>query len=177
VQDDDYQEEPKTDTQHGRYLTFFMESEVYGIEICFVKEIVGIQHINTIPECPDYVKGIINLRGRIIPIFDMRLRLHKEPIDYNDRTCIIVIESDTAMTGLIVDSVSEVVSIDQENISEPLKFDSGWHNRFINGIAKFGKSITLLIDCRKLIEQNAVEEIEEPQEALACLSVLETSHI
>ena len=177
MRDDQCKEEPMTDTQSGRYLTFYMESEVYGIEICFVKEIVGIQQINTIPECPDYVKGIINLRGRIIPIYDMRLRLHKEPIDYDDRTCIIVVESGDAMIGLIVDSVSEVVSIDQENISEPLSFNTGWHDRFISGIAKLEKSITLLIDCKKLIAKDAAEEIETPQQALECLPVLESSHI
>lgn len=106
----------------------------------------------------------------------MRLRLHKEPIDYDDRTCIIVIESDDAMIGLIVDSVSEVVLIDKENISELIGFNTGWHDRFINGIAKFEKSITLLIDCKKLISQDATEEIEAPQQESQYLPVLESSH-
>lgn len=106
------------DTQSGKYLTFPLGNEVFGIEIKYITEIIGIQTITIVPEVPKYVKGIINLRGKIIPVVDVRLKFNKEEAEYNDRTCIIVIDIKDITIGLIVDCVSEVVDITDENIKK-----------------------------------------------------------
>ena len=107
------------DTQKNKFLTFVIGNENYGIDIKVVTEIIGIQTITTIPEMPDYVKGIINLRGKINPVIDMRLKFKKNYVPYNDRTCIVIIEVEGIAVGLIVDSVSEVIEIAEENIVLP----------------------------------------------------------
>ncbi len=111
-------EELEEDTQKGRFLTFLIGKETYGIEIIYVTEIIGIQAITEMPETPDYLKGIINLRGKIIPVMDVRLRFGKQPREYDDRTCVIVIDLSGISMGLIVDSVSEVLSIPAQDIAE-----------------------------------------------------------
>lgn len=155
--------EMEEDTQKGRFLTFALGKESYGIEIKFVTEIIGIQAITEIPELPEYVKGIINLRGKIIPVMDIRLRFKKEPKEYNDRTCVIVIDIKDVSIGLIVDTVSEVISIPEQNIVEPPKMNMGFKNRYIKNIGKVGEDVKLLLDCEKLL---AEEELEALNEAL-----------
>lgn len=147
------------DTQKGRYLTFALEKEVYGIEIICVTEIIGIQPITEIPELPGYVKGIINLRGKIIPVMDVRLRFKKEPAAYNDRTCIIVIDIKGTAIGLIVDTVSEVLTIEDENIVPPPDLKSGFQSRFVKGIGKVGNNVNLLLDCEKVLNDQEFEEL------------------
>lgn len=142
------------DTQHGRYLTFALGREIYGIEIRFVTEIIGIQPITVLPQVPDYIKGIINVRGKIIPIIDMRLKFKKEAMPYNDRTCIIVIDTGEVCVGLIVDNVAEVLSIDDEHIVPPP--DTGKQNRYISGIGKAGDDVKLLLDCEKLLIEEQI---------------------
>jgi purine-binding chemotaxis protein CheW len=146
------------DTQKGKFLTFSVE-ENYGIEIKHVTEIIGIQEITNIPELPKYVKGIINLRGKIIPVMDVRLRFKKTPIDYNDRTCIVVIDVKDISIGLIVDNVSEVISIDDMNIVPPPETKKGFNNHYVKGIGKVGNDVKLLLDCDKLLNEDEVEEI------------------
>lgn len=145
------------DTQKDKYLTFFLGKEDYGIEIRFVTEIIGIQAITEVPELPDYVKGIINLRGKIIPVMDVRLRFKKESREYNDRTCVIVIDIREISIGLIVDTVSEVLSIAEQDIVPPPELSKGFHNRYIKGIGKVGNEVKLLLDCDKLLNDYEVE--------------------
>lgn len=145
--------ELEEDTQKGKYLTFSLGKEDYGIEIKYVTEIVGIQAITEVPELPQYVKGIINLRGKIIPVIDVRLRFNKEEQEYNDRTCIIVIDIHGIFVGLVVDTVAEVLAIKDEEIVPPPQLNSGYHHRFIKAIGKVGNSVKLLLDCEKLLEQ------------------------
>lgn len=147
------------DTQKGRFLTFALGKEDYGIEIKYVTEIIGIQAITKIPELPDYLKGIINLRGKIIPVMDVRLRFKKEPIEYTDRTCIIVIDINDTSIGLIVDTVSEVISIDDENIVPPPNFKNGFNNKYVKGIGKTGNDVKLLLDCEKILSEEEVESL------------------
>ncbi|MBC3797949.1 chemotaxis protein CheW [Acetobacterium tundrae] len=154
VVEKDYLEE---DTQHGRFLTFALEEEVFGIEIKYVTEIIGVQSITKVPEVPPHIKGIINLRGKIIPVIDVRLQFGKEPVDYNDRTCIIVIDIDSVSVGLIVDSVDEVITIEDEEISAPPSSKSGFENRFIKGIGKSGGKVQLLLDCASLLKSDEME--------------------
>lgn len=148
------------DTQHGRFLTFSLEDEIYGIEIKYVTEIIGIQTITRVPEVPDYVKGIINLRGKIIPVIDVRLKFGKEPMEYDDRTCIIVIDISEVSVGLIVDNVVEVLTIEDDDIAAPPASKTGFENRYIKGIGKAGEKVYLLLDCVKLLENDEMEIIE-----------------
>jgi purine-binding chemotaxis protein CheW len=144
------------DTQHGRFLTFITEGEIYGIEIRYVIEIIGLQNITRVPEVPDYVKGIINLRGKIVPVIDVRMKFGKEPIEYNERTCIVVIEVNEIAVGLIVDEVDEVMNISDENISDPPPVRAGFENKYIKGIGKAGDRVQLLLDCEKLLMENKI---------------------
>lgn len=149
------------DTQKDKYLVFSIEDEDYGIDIRYVIEIIGIQVITLIPEMPDYVKGVINLRGRIIPVIDVRIRFKKESIDYHDRTCIIVVEINNFFVGLIVDKVVEVISITEENISELPKVSKKSYQKYMKGIAKIGENVKLILDSEKLLDHEALMELDE----------------
>ncbi|MCK9216649.1 MAG: chemotaxis protein CheW [Firmicutes bacterium] len=153
--------EMEEDTQKGRFLTFSLGNESYGIEIKYVTEIVGIQAITEIPELPEYVRGIINLRGQIIPVMDVRLRFKKEPKEYTDRTCVIVINVKDVSIGLIVDSVAEVLTIPEENIVEPPKMNKGFYNRYIKNIGKVENDVKLLLDCEKLLTDDELENLSD----------------
>ena len=141
------------DTQKGKYLTFVLDNESYGIGINNVTEIIGIQPITLIPELPDYIKGIINLRGKIIPVMDVRLRFKKLSREYNDRTCIIVVDINDLSIGLIVDSVSEVLIILDQDIVPPPNLNK-ISNKYISGIGKIDKEVKLILDCDKLINDD-----------------------
>ncbi|HBE84384.1 MAG TPA: chemotaxis protein CheW [Lachnoclostridium sp.] len=147
------------DTQKGKFLTFSMGSEMYGIEIQYVIEIIGIQAITEVPELPEYIKGIINLRGKIIPVMDVRLRFYKPFMEYNDRTCIIVIDIDDTYIGLIVDSVSEVLSIPEGEIVDPPEVNKTG-NRYIKGIGKVDNEMKLILDCYRLLNDRDKEKLD-----------------
>ena len=151
--------EMEEDTQKGRFLTFSLGKESYGIEIQYVTEIIGIQNITQIPELPEYVRGIINLRGKIIPVMDVRLRFKKEPREYNDRTCVVVVDIRDLSIGLIVDSVSEVITIPEQDIVEPPQMNRGFSNRYVKRIGKVGKDVKLLLDCEKLLTDDEVDAV------------------
>ncbi|MBC3796149.1 chemotaxis protein CheW [Acetobacterium tundrae] len=144
--------------QKGQYLTFLLEDEAYGIWIGYVTEIIGILPYMEVPELPDYIRGIINLRGRIIPIMDMRLRFSKTFVDYNERTCIIVTDIEADTVGLIVDSVSEVVTIADDNINDKPMMSTGISNQFVKNIGKVGDEVILLLDCEKVLMHNEFEK-------------------
>lgn len=147
------------DTLKGKYLVFTIGKEEYGIEIRYVTEIIGIQAITPIPELAEYVRGVINLRGRIIPAMDVRLRFKKEEREYDDRTCIVIIEIRELSIGLIIDRVSEVVNIPDEEISAPPELNKNFHNRYIKGIGKVGNSVKLVLDCDKLLSEDDIENL------------------
>jgi len=148
------------DTQKGRFLTFSLGNESYGIEIMYVTEIIGIQAITEIPELPEYINGIINLRGKIIPVMDVRLRFKKPAKEYNDRTCVIVVDIKGVALGLIVDSVSEVLSIPEEDIVEPPQMSKAYGNKYINRIGKVGNDVKLLLDCEELLVDEDINELK-----------------
>ncbi|PKM95216.1 MAG: chemotaxis protein CheW [Firmicutes bacterium HGW-Firmicutes-1] len=152
--------EEEEDTQKGKFLTFSLGKEFYGIGIMYVTEIVGIQPITEVPELPEYIKGIINLRGKIIPVMDIRLRFKKPSIEYNDRTCIIVIDIQEISIGLIIDCVSEVISIPDDEIVSPPDINKGG-KKYIKGIGKTGKDVTLILDCEKLLNEEDAEMLHE----------------
>ena len=153
--------EMEEDTQKDRYLTFLIGKETYGIEIKYVTEIIGIQAITEIPELPEYVRGIINLRGKVIPVMDVRLRFKKEALEYNDRTCVIVVDINDISIGLIVDSVAEVLTIPEVDIVEPPQINKGFNNRYIKNIGKVGSNVKLLLDCEKLLTEDELEDLSE----------------
>lgn len=148
------------DTQKNKYLTFSLDREAYGIEIKYVTEIIGLQAITRVPELPDYIKGIINLRGKIIPLMDVRLRFRKPEKQYDDRTCVIVIDIDDLFIGLIVDMVTEVMNIDDDDIVPTPDFGTGASNRFVRGIGKVGEDVKLLLDCRNLLSEDEMDELK-----------------
>jgi purine-binding chemotaxis protein CheW len=153
--------ELEEDTLKDRYLTFSLGKESYGIEVRYVIEIIGMQAITEVPEMPEYVKGIINLRGKIIPVMDVRLRFKKEPKEYNDRTCIVVIDIKGISIGLIVDSVSEVLTIPEEDVVDPPRMNKDFNNRYIKKIGKVKNEVKLLLDCVKLLTDDELDDINE----------------
>lgn len=148
------------DTQKDKYLTFYLGKEFYGIDIKAVIEIIGIQPITEVPEVPDYVRGIINLRGKIIPVVDMRLRFKKELREYTDRTCIVVIENNGMQIGMIVDGVSEVISIPPEEVVPPPELKAS-KNKYICGIGKKDAKVTLILDWDKLFSEDDKAVMED----------------
>lgn len=148
------------ESQLTQFLTFMLDKEVYGIQIDQVREIVGLQPITKLPKTPDYLKGIINLRGQIIPVMDFRIKLKKPVVDYTDRTCIIIIDTDSLHAGLIVDQVSEVLNIDANNIVLPPDLNHS-EKQYIQGIGKDGDQVRLLLDCNALFSDEQFEELNE----------------
>ncbi|NLN81520.1 MAG: purine-binding chemotaxis protein CheW [Clostridiales bacterium] len=149
------------DTQKGKFLTFSLGNESYGLEIKYVTEIIGIQPITEVPELPEYIRGIINLRGKIIPVMDVRVRFKKPFNEYNERTCIIVIDVKDTSLGLIVDMVSEVLPISDENIAPPPDINKSAGNRFVKGIGKVGSDVKLLLDCEMFLQEDDIIAIEK----------------
>ncbi|HPO04734.1 MAG TPA: chemotaxis protein CheW [Bacillota bacterium] len=146
------------DTLRGKYLIFSMGDEFFGMEIRYITEIIGIQPITEVPEMPEYVKGVTNLRGKIIPVMDARLRFKKALREYDDRTCIIVVETGDVSIGLIVDSVAEVLTLQDEDIAPPPEMGKGGH-KYIKGIGKAGGNVMLLLDCQRLLTDDELDAI------------------
>jgi purine-binding chemotaxis protein CheW len=141
----------EADDTQNMYLTFAV-GEDYGVGISYVTEIINVQAITEVPELPTYIKGIINLRGKIIPVMDVRVRFNKEPKAYNERTCIIVVDIGDTGIGLIVDMVREVLHIDEEEIVPPAEAGKEYGgNRYISGIARTGGQTKLLLDIERLV--------------------------
>lgn len=139
----------------GKYLTFTMAEEDYGIGILKVKEIIGMQDITPVPQTPKSVKGVINLRGKVIPVVDLRLRFNMGEIEYAKRTCIIVLEisSQWGMVhiGIVVDSVSEVLNVSEHDIEDTPNFGMKFSTDYILGIAKNDKDVKMLLDMDKVL--------------------------
>lgn len=147
------------DEMHGKYLTFIVESGTYGVEIKYITEIISVQAVTPVPNTHNYLKGIINLRGTVVPVIDMRLRFGLPEIEYTDRTCIVVVSMEEMTNGLIVDEVQEVVDIDDEHIQPPRKV-SGAHgnagNYFIRAIGSVGNEVKQLLDIEKVFGTGAM---------------------
>lgn len=149
------------DTQKDLFLTFRLGSEDYGMEIFHVIEIVGIQKITEVPDMPLYIKGVINLRGSVIPVMDVRLRFGMPEREYDDRTCLIVVRVGDVTTGLVVDRVNEVSEISGQQIEPPPR-TGGETAQYLKGMGKVGDSVKILLDMeRLLVEEELLEEMEE----------------
>lgn len=162
---EEIKEELEEDSQKGKFMTFRTGREYFGINISFVNEIIMMQPITAIPEVEDYIKGLINLRGKIIPVIDVRTRFKMEPQDYTDRTCIIVINVKSTVIGLIVEQIAEVDTISDDDIVPPPSLGHREeHNKYVYGLARTGDAVKLLIDPEKLIKDEDLEALEEIQE-------------
>ncbi|MCM1542272.1 MAG: chemotaxis protein CheW [Blautia sp.] len=145
------------DDQKDKYMTFKSGKEHYALKIQYVSEIIPFQAITAIPETEDYIKGLINLRGKILPVIDVRLRFKQAPFEYNDRTCIIVIMVRETMVGLVVEQIAEVVEIAADNILPPPTIMRGdkIQNKYVYGIGRVGDTVKLLIDPDKLLNDDS----------------------
>jgi len=150
--------------QDNKYLTFRLAEEKYAIEIIKIKEIIGMLSITRVPNLPEFIKGVINLRGRIIPVIDLRLKFGLEGIEYNERTSIIVIElktqNEVLVSGLIVDTVNDVLDIPKESIEEPPKYAADVNQEFLKGMGKIKESVIMLIDVDMILSSDETEKLE-----------------
>ena len=155
--------------QGGKFLTFFLDAEEYGIEILRVREIIGLMAITRVPKTEGYIRGIINLRGRVIPIIDLRTKFMMASAETTDETCIIVVQAQEHQVGLLVDKVSEVVDIASENIVPPPAMGDDDATDFILGIGKGETSVTLLLDIDTVLSAAEVQEVSKVAEAATAL--------
>ena len=150
--------------KEGKYLTFTLAAEDYGLEILKVREIIGMMDITAVPQTPEYVKGVINLRGRVIPVIDLRLKFGLEEAEYGERTCIIVVEVQSQVgsvqMGVVVDSVSEVLNINGEEIEPPPSFGARLKTQYILGIAKAKGTIKILLDIDRVLTGEEMAGLE-----------------
>ena len=151
--------------REGKYLTFSMADEEYGIGILKIKEIIGMMPITLVPQTPEFVKGVINLRGKVIPVVDLRLRFGMESIDYTERTCIIVVEieaqSGTVMIGIVVDAVSEVLNIKADDIEDTPTFGTKLNTDYILGMAKMEGGVKILLDIDRVLSGEEISLLEK----------------
>lgn len=156
------------DTQAHKYLFFRIAKESYGIGIKNIIEIIELQTISEVPDMPGYVKGVINLRGKVIPIVDLRLRFDMPERAYDDRTCIVVTEIDKSYIGLVVDTVEEVMEIPEDKIEPPPRFKSvASKDRYISGMGKVGESVKIIIDVEKVVRSEDAAALPQAAEAAA----------
>ncbi len=151
VMEGDFLDEDDEDTQKDKFLTFRVGDEDYGIEIRHVTEIIGIQKITAVPDMPEFIKGVINLRGKVIPVLDMRRRFALEDRDYDERTCIVVVNVAEAAVGLVVDTVNEVVDIPEEQIEPAPEINKAGNSAMLQGLGKVGEEVKILLDVSKLL--------------------------
>ena len=158
--DDDENE----DTQANKYMFFRIADESYGIGIRHILEIIELQRISQVPDMPPYVKGVINLRGKVIPVVDLRLRFGLPERVYDDRTCIVVADVSRIMLGFIVDTVEEVIEIAVNTVEEAPKFrtQSG-KDRYISGMGKVGEDVKILLDVETLVRDEDVQSIAKAE--------------
>ena len=149
----------------GKYLTFLLAEEEYGLEILKVREIIQIMAITTVPRTPSYVKGVINLRGKVIPVVDLRLKMGMAEADRSDETCIIVVDIGEVEMGIVVDRVSEVLDITAENIEDAPEFGVRLSTDYILGMGKLNDKVTILLDISKLLCDAELSNIGLPSES------------
>lgn len=153
----------RQEDRDGKYLTFCLAGEEYGIGIRKVKEIIGMMTVTSIPQTPGYVRGVINLRGKVIPVIDLRLKFGMESIAYTERTCIVVVEirggSRKIQMGIIVDSVSEVLNIRQGEIADTPTFGATMDTDYILGMAKMEGGVKILLDIDRVLSDRDFQDI------------------
>jgi purine-binding chemotaxis protein CheW len=152
-------------TKKERYLTFFLGDEQYGIAIDRIKEIIAMMRVTHVPKTPEHIRGVINLRGLIIPVVDLRLRFAMEYLEPDSNTAIVIIEIENINVGFIVDRVEEVISIETTSLSEPPKFGLGIDTDFICSVAQIQENVVMILDVLKLFEADELVSLEQIQQA------------
>ena len=147
----------------GKFLTFLLQEEEYGLEILKVREIMGLMEITTVPQTPNYVRGVINLRGQVIPVVDLRLKFGMSEGDDDKRTCIIVVDVGGVMMGIVVDTVSEVMDIDTGSIEATPSFGTELNTDYILGMGKVGGKVKILLDIDKVLTSEELVIMSELQ--------------
>ena len=154
-------DEDDDDSMANKYMTFIIGQETFGIEIQYIIEIIELQKITEVPDMPEYVKGVINLRGKIIPVMDLRLRFKMPSKEFDDRTCIIVTDIKDTPIGFIVDTVEEVANISEENVSPPPQFKTvSGKERYIKGLGKIGDNVKIILDVEKILFENEINSLK-----------------
>ncbi len=156
------------DAEHeNEYLTFYLADEEYGVDILRVKEIRGWEHVTRIPNSPDYVKGVLNLRGAIVPIIDLRIRCNLPPIEYTETTVVIIVavknntNDSECIKGIVVDTISDVVNADLNDIQNTPEFDTSIEIEYIEGLATSADNMLMLIDVDKLLDMTEAVNADE----------------
>ncbi len=144
-----------------KYLSFVLDDEVYGIEILRIREIIGVVKITEVPQSANYLKGIFNLRGKIIPVIDLRIKFGMPELEHTHETCIIVVEVENSHIGMIVDTVSEVVNIKDSEIEDPSHIGSQIDTDFLLGLGKVKDKIVIMLDVGKILKKDELAMIEK----------------
>lgn len=164
-QDSQVQKVGKMVTANGKHLIFKLAEEEYGLDILKVKEIIGMMEITAVPKTPEFVKGVINLRGKVIPVIDLRLKFGLPSKEYDDRTCIVVMEvaheSGSVQMGIVVDAVSEVQNIGSEDVEPTPSFGTALDTQYIKGMAKVEGRVTILLDIDRVLSGQEITGISE----------------
>jgi purine-binding chemotaxis protein CheW len=155
----------KTDNRTGKYLAFHLGQEEFAIQVLKVREIMGIQDITAVPQTPSFIKGVINLRGKVIPVVDLRLKFGLPEVEYTPRTCIIVVqiqgqETAVSLTGIVVDEVSEAVNIAAAEIEDTPDFGDGVSTPYILGMAKGKGKVKILLDIDRVLQAQEFEGLQ-----------------
>jgi purine-binding chemotaxis protein CheW len=155
----------QTDERAGKYLTFDLAGEEFGVRVLKVREIMGMQEITAVPQTPPHLKGVINLRGKIIPVIDLRLKFGLPAAEYNQRTCIIVtqVRGDAAqlVMGVVVDGVSEVLTLGAAEIEDTPDFGEGFAARYLLGMAKVKGKVKILLDIDRVLSSQELQNLSE----------------
>ena len=158
--DDDFYDEDE-DAQKDKYLTFHLAGEDYGIEIRYVTEIIGIQKITEVPDMPDFIRGVINLRGKVIPVMDVRTRFRLPSREYDERTCIIVVDINESSVGLVVDEVREVADIPEAQVEPPPATGQTKGGSYIQGLGKLDNEVKIILNVNRLLNDGELEPLIE----------------
>ncbi len=156
-----------------QFVTFYLDDEEYGVEILKVQEIIGLSPVTRVPNLPDFIKGVINLRGIVVPVIDLRIRFGLAGAEYTDRTCIIILKVDDKVFGIIVDTVSEVISISQQNIQPTPSFGSKIRTEFIKGMGKIGERLVILLDAERLLSDEEIQQLKNVQDDISTSEEIE----
>lgn len=152
------QSQARATAEGGKYLTFSLAAEEYGLEILKVREIIGIMDITSIPQMPPFVKGVINLRGKVIPVIDLRLKFGLPPTEYTEQTCIVVVDVGS-LVGIIVDTVQEVLDIDAAQIDPPPPLGASVDTTFIMGMGKVKDDVKILLDIDRVLSADELATV------------------
>jgi purine-binding chemotaxis protein CheW len=151
-------ESAKLDARAGKYLTFQLAKEEFAVQVMHVREIMGVQEITAVPQMPMHVKGVLNLRGKVIPVIDLRLKFGLPEIEYTQRTCIIVVQVEgqagRVSTGIVVDGVSEVLTLQSADIEDTPDFGMGAATPYLLGLAKIKGKVKILLDINKVVQES-----------------------